>query len=154
MSQNEELFKNFLIKNNIEYHIPTKDVYCINKVPFNKNGIYKPDFYLPQKDLYIEVKGFMTIWTVNKLQYLLKKRLPENFCILQMTEDWWIPAVRDDETLTSAKSKIAKSIAIQFEEIKKLSAKQLHDLSLERLEEYLIVNQKELDKWLELPKKM
>lgn len=148
MSQNEEMFKAFLNKNNIEYYIPTKDNYCINAVPFNKTGIYKPDFYLPHKDLYIEVKGFMTIWTVNKLQYLLKKRLPENFCILQMTEDWWIPAVREDKTLTSVKSKIEKSIAVQFEEIRTLSAKELHDLSLQRLEEYLTVNQKELDKWL------
>ena len=148
MSANEELFKNFLETNYIEYKIPKKDSYSIDCVPFNKSGIYKPDFYIPCKDLYIEIKGLMTLYAVNKLKYLLLKRLPLNFCILQMTDETWISEVFNDKSLTSIAKKLDNSIQQQFKEIKKLSAKELHDLSLLRLDEYLRSNQEELEKWL------
>ena len=58
MSKNELSFEAFLKSHNINYVIPEKGNFCITNVAFNKNGIYKPDFYLPDKNLYIEVKGF------------------------------------------------------------------------------------------------
>ena len=148
MSANEEAFKSFLEKNNIEYKIPTKKEYSITDIPFNKTKVYRPDFYLPEKDLYIEIKGFMTLFNVNKLLYLLKKRLPTNFCILQMTDETWIPEIYQDKTLTSINKKIDKSIEIQFDEIKNLSAQELHDISLNRLEAYIELNKRELEDWL------
>ncbi|MDY6397113.1 MAG: hypothetical protein SPL22_05220 [Treponema sp.] len=105
MSANEEAFKSFLEKNNIEYKIPSKKEYSITDIPFNKTKVYRPDFYLPEKDLYIEIKGFMTLFNVNKLLYLLRKRLPTNFCILQMTDETWIPEIYQDKTLTSVNKK-------------------------------------------------
>ena len=148
MSANEESFKSFLEKNNIEYKIPTKKEYSITDIPFNKTKVYRPDFYLPEKDLFIEIKGFMTLFNVNKLLYLLKKRLPTNFCILQMTDETWIPEIYQDKTLTSINKKIDKSIETQFDEIKKLSAQELHDISLKRLEAYIELNKRELEEWL------
>lgn len=148
MSANEEAFKSFLEKNNIEYKIPSKKEYSITDIPFNKTKVYRPDFYLPEKDLYIEIKGFMTLFNVNKLLYLLRKRLPTNFCILQMTDETWIPEIYQDKTLTSINKKIDKSIETQFDEIKNLSAQELHDISLKRLEAYIELNNRELEEWL------
>ena len=148
MSANEEAFKSFLEKNNIEYKIPSKKEYSITDIPFNKTKVYRPDFYLPEKNLYIEIKGFMTLFNVNKLLYLLRKRLPTNFCILQMTDETWIPEIYQDKTLTSVNKKIDKSIEIQFDEIKNLSAQELHDISLKRLEAYIELNKRELEEWL------
>jgi hypothetical protein len=148
MSANEDAFKSFLEKNNIDYKIPSKKEYSITDIPFNKTKVYRPDFYLPEKDLYIEIKGFMTLFNVNKLLYLLKKRLPTNFCILQMTDETWIPEIYQDKTLTSINKKIDKSIETQFDEIKNLSAQELHDISLNRLEAYIELNKRELEEWL------
>ena len=148
MSANEDAFKSFLEKNNIEYKIPSKKEYSITDISFNKTKVYRPDFYLPEKDLYIEIKGFMTLFNVNKLLYLLRKRLPTNFCILQMTDETWIPEIYKDKTLTSINKKIDKSIETQFDEIKNLSAQELHDISLKRLEAYIELNKRELEDWL------
>lgn len=148
MSANEEMFKKFLEQNKIEYVVPTKDNCIIDNVPFNKSKTYKADFYLPKKDLFIEIKGFMTLYAVNKLIYLLEKRLPNNFCILQMTEEEWIKEISEDKNLKSASGKLQKSIQQQFSEIKTLDSKKLHDLSQKRLKEYIATRKAELDFWL------
>ena len=148
MSQNEELFKDFLKKNNIEYIIPSKKEYSIDNIPFNKSHIYRPDFYLPEKNLYIEIKGFMTLYNVNKLRYLLEKRLPSNFCILQMTDETWIYDIYKDASLTSVEKKIEKSVKRQFDEIASLSSQELHDISLKRLNEYIENNNNDLQNWM------
>ena len=125
-----------------------KKEYSIDNIPFNKFHVYKPDFYLPEKDLYIEIKGYMTLFTVNKLMYLLKKRLLSNFCILQMTDETWIYEIYHNTALSSINKKIEKSIEKQFDEIKNLSARELHDISLRRLEAYIELNKKEFETWL------
>lgn len=147
MSKNELLFESFLKSHNVNYVVPCKDSFYISDVAFNKNGIYKPDFYLPDKNLYIEIKGFMTLYTVNKLHYLLQL-LPENFCILQMTEDDWIKELLSDKSILSKKDRLQRSCEIQFNEILQLSNKQLHDLSYKRLSEYICTRQEEYKTWL------
>lgn len=147
MSKNELLFESFLKSHNVNYVVPCKDSFYISDVAFNKNGIYKPDFYLPDKNLYIEVKGFMTVYTVNKLYYLLQL-LPENFCILQMTEDDWIKGLLFDESISSKKARLERSCEIQFNEILQLPNKQLHDLSYKRLSEYICTRQEEYQTWI------
>jgi hypothetical protein len=147
MSKNEEKFEEFLKQNHIEYERPDNQNYFIDNVPFNKNGKYRPDFYLPQKKLYIEVKGEMTLRTVSILKYLLNKRLPNNFCILQMTSELWIQKIYNDEKYSSNARKISASVEQQFEEIKNMSAKKLHDLSVKRLEEYVEFFKERYRKW-------
>lgn len=147
MSKNELSFETFLKSHNVNYVIPEKGNFSITNVAFNKNGIYKPDFYLPDKNLYIEVKGFMTVYTVNKLYYLLQL-LPENFCILQMTEDDWIKELLFDKSISSKKARLERSCEIQFNEILQLPNKQLHDLSYKRLSEYICTRQEEYKTWL------
>jgi len=148
MSKNEDRFERFLVENKIEYKIPTKKEYSIDNIPFNKTHVYKPDFYLPEKDLYIEIKGYMTLFTVNKLMYLLKKRLPSNFCILQMTDETWISEIYHDNTFSSIEKKIEKSIEKQLSEIKNLSSQELHDISVKRLEDYIKLNNQEFGQWM------
>lgn len=147
MSKNELLFESFLKSHNVNYVIPEKGSFCITNVAFNKNGIYKPDFYLPDKNLYIEIKGFMTLYTVNKLHYLLQL-LPENFCILQMTEDDWIKELLSDKSILSKKDRLQRSCTRQFNEILNLPNKQLHDLSYKRLSEYICTRQEEYQTWI------
>ena len=148
MSKNEDKFRQFLDTNKIEYKIPQKNLYSITNVPFNKTGIYKPDFYLPDKNLYIEIKGFMTLFTINKLFYLLEKKLPTNFCILQMTDEDWIRDIKLNDSFRTAGQKIQKSIELQFNEIKCMSSIELHNLSLKRLNEYVLTRKAELTDWL------
>lgn len=147
MSKNELLFESFLKSHNVNYVIPEKGSFCITNVAFNKNGIYKPDFYLLDKNLYIEIKGFMTLYTVNKLHYLLQL-LPENFCILQMTEDDWIKELLSDKSILSKKDRLQRSCTRQFNEILNLPNKQLHDLSYKRLTEYICTRQEEYQTWI------
>lgn len=137
MSRNELLFEEFLKSHNVNYVIPEKGNFCITNVAFNKNGIYKPDFYLSDRNLYIEIKGFMTIYVVNKLHYLLQL-LPANFCILQMTEADWIRELLFDKSISSMAARLQRSCEIQFNEILQLPNKQLHDLSYKRLTEYIV----------------
>lgn len=150
MSSNEIMFEEFCEANNITYRIPTMQNDVLTNIPFNKNGKYRADFYLPNKEengLFIEVKGQMTLFTINKLKYLLVKY--PNFCILQMTSEIWISEVRDDNVkYPTVNSKIDEIIKRQFDEIKNLSTKQLHDLSIARLKEYERYLNQELSSWL------
>ena len=89
MSNNEKIFEQWLIDNNVEYEYQP----IIENVAFTKSGKYKADFkvYTRNKSEYVivEIKGFMTYEAVNKLKYLLFNH-PENFYIFQMTEQDWL----------------------------------------------------------------
>lgn len=65
-----------------------------------------------------------------------------------MTSEIWIPEVRDDDNYPTINSKIDEIIKRQFDEIKNLSTKQLHDLSIARLKEYERYLNQELSSWL------
>jgi hypothetical protein len=73
-------FINFLEKNNIKY--VTNHV--IKNIPFNACKTHIVDFYLPDYDLCVEVKGFMTHCATTIISYLLES-YPKNFYILQVT---------------------------------------------------------------------
>jgi hypothetical protein len=49
----------------------------------------KSDIYIPRFDLYIEVKGFMTIEAMSKMAYLSKQGF--RYYIFQGTEYEWVP---------------------------------------------------------------
>lgn len=156
MSREEEKFEHFCCDNQITYRIPTMQNDILTNIPFNKNGKYRADFYLPKKGdngLFIEVKGQMTFFTICKLKYLLDKC--PNFYILQMTSEIWIPNVRDDNVnYPTINSKIEESIKRQFKEILTLPTNKLHDLSSERLKEYERYLNQELSTWLKCPSKV
>lgn len=95
MSNNEKIFEQWLIDNNIEYEYQP----IIENVTFTKSRKYKADFKVYNRDkseyIIIEIKGFMTYEAVNKLKYLVINH-PENFFIFQMTEkDWMHLPIKD-----------------------------------------------------------
>jgi predicted nuclease of restriction endonuclease-like RecB superfamily len=47
---------------------------------------YEPDFYLPELDLYIEVKGYWTDRARHKMQDICK-RYPDKICILESLDE-------------------------------------------------------------------
>ena len=89
MSNNEKIFEKWLIDNNVEYEYQP----IIENVAFAKSGKYKADFKVYTRDkseyVIVEIKGFMTYETVNKLKYLLFNH-PENIYVFQMTEPDWL----------------------------------------------------------------
>lgn len=89
MSNNEKIFEQWLIDNNVEYEYQP----IIENVAFSKSGKYKADFKVYTRDkseyVIVEIKGFMTYEAVNKLKYLLTVH-PENICVFQMTEKDWL----------------------------------------------------------------
>lgn len=142
MSKTEDIFENFLISHNIQ-HVKS---YKIFDIPFNNKGIHLVDFYLPEKDLYVEIKGFMTLYQINVLKYLLSFT-NKHFYILQMTEEDWIIPYNKDEHL-SVNRKIQNNIEIQFNEILNLKNDSLSQLSKNRLDQYIRYRSDDLDKWI------
>lgn len=62
MTEAEKHFAGLLIKSGIEY------VYPVNPIPVGKST-YRPDFYLPQNDLYVEVVGTRQAYSLNRKKY-------------------------------------------------------------------------------------
>ena len=142
MSQNEDKFKKFLEDNKINY----KYQYNLENCPFTKSRNHLVDFYLPDKNLYIEIKGFMTYSAVNQLKFI-SQNMNINFYILQMTEEDWIEEFTYNKHLSKA-NKFRENISIQFNEIIKLPSDILSDLSKKRLEDYLIIRSNDINKWI------
>lgn len=140
-SSNEIMFKEFLDKNKIEYI----HQYKIDNIPFNRNKTHMVDFYLPKQDIYVEIKGFMTIQAVNILKYLLYIDT-RKFYILQMTEEDWIEEY-NKEIHKSVKNKILNNIQLQFEEIISNENTFLQNISIDRLENYIKVCNNKLEDW-------
>jgi hypothetical protein len=157
MSKLEDSICNHLHSNFIKYE--TQISIPIDNCPW-KNGrniTSKCDIYLPESKLYIEIKGFMTIFAMAKMSWFCK----QNICyyIFQGTENDW-PIKENDAILNeynsdlyrNNKSKLLKyNIEYQIKEllmIEKNKFKYINDVSLQRLKgfiknrinEYIIYN--------------
>ena len=146
-SKLEKIFADFLTNNNIKY-VSQKTV---NNCPFNRGGKYKIDFYLPDYDLYIEVKGQMTMYQVNVLRYC-SEYLGKNYYILQMTSEDWIGPY-SCSGLKNIRSKIMQDTATQFNEILDLSQNrittdELCKRSKIRLEKYIAYRNGDISRWI------
>ena len=128
MSNNEKIFEQWLIDNNVEYEYQP----IIENVAFAKSGKYKADFkvYTRNKSEYviIEIKGFMTFEAANKLRYLLFVH-PENFYIFQMTEKDWLHM--------SIQASIDMQFSILMDFIENGHPDELNDTSYELLYKYI-----------------
>lgn len=130
--------------NNVIYQ---KEIY---NCPFTSSNKHKVDFFIKNYDLYIEVKGSMTLYETNVLEYLLKYR-EERFCIIQGTcEDWIRPYVKSRDK--SAKNKNTQNLAQQLQELNdlknnKLSTKVLQTLSIQRLNKFRRLRARDIRKW-------
>lgn len=147
MSQAEKDFESFLKNNHIKY----KSQYKIFDIPFTQRHYHLVDFYLPDYDLYIEVKGFMTLFQINVLKYLLKYR-KEHFYILQVTEEDWIKPY-NKLVHNSLRNKLELNKDMQYKELLKLKKgnidiSSLQKLSLRRLNSYIKYRNKDINTWI------
>lgn len=139
----------------------------VERSPFLKRGVHKVDFVLHRRDkdgneenLYIEVKGVLSYYEVNVLEYLLKHS-GKCFYIYQATnEDWmglYVPAVNQEPGVHSAKEKIKDNKKKQQEEIKKFfsgefSAEKMMELASGYLEGYKKLRVGDIDRWVGIQK--
>lgn len=136
MSNTEKNFEKFLQENHINYIYQ----YVIDNVPFTASHKHAVDFYLPEYDLCVEVKGFMTHCATTILNYLLES-YPKNFYILQVTEEDWIEPY-DPSKHPSKASKLRSNVANQYSEILEMKAgkvapAELQQRSISRLSDYI-----------------
>jgi len=108
MSKLENRFEQFLIDNNIKYE---KQKEIPVEVPWSKRKP-KCDFYLVDIDLYVEVKGFMTLESMFKIYYLMSQK-SINYVLLQMTEGVSLFMEED----FSIRENVERNIEIQFNAI-------------------------------------
>ena len=86
------------------------------------------DFYLPDKDLHLEVKGYMTLEAMFKMRWLIDNC---NYYIFQVSEHLWVqtPGVSKAESLR-------KQILQQADEIVTLPVSKFRKISKERLHRF------------------
>ena len=151
MPTTECLFQHFLEHNGLEcgtdFHVQEKIEGC----PFVKRGSHKSDFYFPKLDLYVEVKGYLTYYSVSTLHWLLKHS-HENLYVLEVTNEDWLGRCDEGET---AWKKISRDTIKQFNEILEFvrSGKVPDDINkqmLKRLSDYVRVRHGDVARWQKL----
>ena len=116
----------------------------------------KSDIYLPEFELYIEVKGFMTYRAVSKLSYLSRKHY--RYYIFQGTEPQWNPFIhsylpKPEVFKSTKKGEMDAIINFQIEELINLEKapktfiNDISTISLERLKNYVTVKIDEYKEW-------
>ena len=129
----------------------------VSECVFNSGG-HAVDFLLKEYNLYIEVKGYMTLYAINKMKYL--ERLLNGsgswYYIFQATEESWIHPF-DDVTISKGQRNkhCRENVSAQCEELKKLkageiSAEELAQRSKVRLENYIWHRSGDLSRWREM----
>ncbi|MBR6445504.1 MAG: hypothetical protein IKS94_03615 [Prevotella sp.] len=141
MTNTEKCFESFLKRNGINYCTQVE----ISGCPFTKNKKHKVDFYLPDKDLHVEVKGQMTLFATNVLNWLLNYS-GKQFYILQMTEEDWIEPF-DRVKHKSIQNKKRMNINKQFTEIVSNTSCELSNESKKRLQSYISYRNGDIARW-------
>ena len=134
MSKEEEAFHSFLKRHNIHSERQKEVSGC----PFTARGKHKIDFYIPSKDLYVEIKGMMSYGATSIFRFLREEK-NLNIVLVQMNDENWMGRFDEKET---RKSKRARMTQEQFGEILsvcqgKMSVANLVALSEQRLREYI-----------------
>lgn len=125
---------------------------------FEQSGKSKADFRLAKEDLYIEVKGLMTLFEVNKMRYL-QHLLKRNYYILQCTAESWLQPFEESEKMRKDREEILRNnVDAQFAELQDLkdgrvSAAELSKRSQQRLENYILHRQGDFSRWSEVYKR-
>jgi hypothetical protein len=125
--------------------------------PWKKARSHQPkcDFYLPDGNIYIEVKGFMTIHAMSKLSWFCRQK-SINYYILHGTEPDWNPQINSPiknshENFTGTKKKAMENmIAFQTKELQWLvdnNPSAASALSLGRLKDYISTRITEYTNW-------
>lgn len=155
MSQLENLIQIQMEQSGIQYE-PQK------RMPFDlwpwrcpRSHQPKCDFYLPEGEIYVEVKGFMTIQAMAKLSWFCRQE-EIRYYIFQGTEEDWNPYldspqnIMRDELPTSKKKIRDQNIAHQVQELSWLISNDPSKsslLSLVRLKDYIRIRTEEYVEW-------
>ena len=153
MSKPEVLFAQFLS----EECILSRTQEEVDNCPFNKNGKYKTDFYLPEYDFHVEIKGILSLFSINVVLYV-DRILHKNIYLLSMTNEDWMGRY-ETFGFSTKKKKIDVTVQKQFEEFRQLfrgerSASKLVGLSRKRIEEYIKLRNGDLEFWATRMKKL
>lgn len=117
----------------------------------------KCDFYLPEGNIYIEVKGFMTIQAMAKLSWFCRQK-DIRYYILQGTEEDWNPYINSPlggarGTMPDSNQNIrVQNILYQVKELNWLTFNdpdETSSLSLARLKAYIATRISEYEEWNE-----
>lgn len=115
----------------------------------------KCDFFLPVGNIYVEVKGFMTIHAMAKMSWFSRQE-DIRYYILQGTEEDWNPYLDSPQgiargAIPSSKRKIRdQNISHQVQELAWLASNSPHkasSLSLIRLKDYIGQRISEYEDW-------
>ena len=143
-------FEEFLISNGVQAARQFPVLGC----PFvkNKAGKHEADYRIQNAkgdELFIEVKGSLTYFEVNKLLFLTEV-YKRPFYILEVTNEDWMGACGNERGATG--KKIAGVTLQQYEEIRQFwmgnkSAQEMNDLASTRLHQYIEVRNNDLKVW-------
>lgn len=147
VSMNECLVAHFFDSYGILY-----DVYVDMEIdcPFNASGTRKADFYLSEYDLYVEVKGMITLVELNKLKWLSEFSGKKVYVFVIDNEDW--DGYCDERIHNNAKDRKNEVLEMQFNELLALKrgivgVDVLVRLSRLRLREYAITRSADIIRW-------
>lgn len=132
----------------------------IDGVPFNNSKIHEVDLKLISikgEELFVEVKGEMTLLETNKLRYLFNET-SLNFYLIQLTDiDWIEPYSKEKYQKKSIKSKQDFDTQI-FELVSfikgEITGEEMSARSKKRLEDYIEFRAKDLETWISRKEKM
>lgn len=136
-------FDNLRIKYKLHVNLPIE---C----PFNKNLKRQCDFYLPKYNLYIEIKGMLTLSEINKIMWLQRCSGVKVHVFVLDNEDWdGYCEEREKGKSTEKKKLILKK---QIDEIRALKENRiavcdLVKLSELRILEYAITRSADIIRW-------
>jgi len=116
MSKLETSIQDHLAKNNVLFELqkpmPLKEWPW--KTQRSKQSP-KCDLYLPTAQLYVEMKGYMTLYAISKMSWLCKQDF--SYYIFQGTEDDWNPYIESPLKNLSATNKTTSNIEHQISEL-------------------------------------
>lgn len=145
-------------KTEVEFqHFLTKIGCCFEKqavvehCPFLKRGKHKVDFRVTSargEELYVEVKGYLSFYSVNVLEYLLRYS-GKAFYVFQVTDEDWMGVAKQGQ---SVQEKIDQNKRRQEDEIGRfirgdLVAQVMVERSLQRLKDYKKLRACEVERW-------
>ncbi len=116
---------------------------------FNADSAREADFYLPEYDLYVEVKGTMTHLDYDKLMWLVEESGDKVYVLVDDNEDWDGFCDARLETATDKKRSVLIKQIKELMALKKgiLKADDLVKLSKLRLHEYVITRSADKIRW-------
>lgn len=147
MPKTEVELQHFLTKIGCSFETQAVIEHC----PFLKRGKHKVDFRVTStrgEELYVEVKGYLSFYSANVLEYLLRHS-GKAFYVFQATDEDWMGVAKQGQ---SVEEKIDQNKRQQENEIGQfirgdLSARVMVERSLQRLKDYKKLRAGEVERW-------